>query len=89
MDRLKRAGATLKSISAATLRNSTIKSVENPTMADWMADLQETKGSELTDAEKQNAADMFKEYEQKLKEANEKREAAEVALAESEAKPVS
>ena len=38
-------------------------------MADWMADLQETKGSELTDAEKQNAADMFKEYEQKLKEA--------------------
>ena len=86
LDRLKRAGAMLKSTAGATLRNSGIESNPNPTMADWMAERKQSLGvEELSPAQKEETAKMFNDYETKLKASEEKNKQAEEEISKLKA----
>lgn len=78
LDRLKRAGAKLKSTAGATLRDTTVFSDADPTMADWMAERKEVlEVDELTNGQKEEIQNIWNEYETNLKTADEKVSQAE------------
>lgn len=73
LERLKNAGAALKSTAAATLRDTTVFSDADPTMADWMAERKTVlEVDELTNGQKKEIQDIWNEYETNLKTADEK-----------------
>lgn len=86
LERLKKAGALLKSTAGATLRDTTIFSDADPTMADWMAERKEVlEVDELTNGQKEEIQNIWNEYETNLKTADEKVSQAEQKIEELKA----